>query len=270
MSIQSLPSGSERKSSKARQSPQSTSWGGVASWYEESVENRESYQMKVILPHLLRLMALQPREQVLDLACGSGFFAHRFAETGASVTGIDIAPELIALAKRKAIHGEEFLVAPSDRLPSTDQRFAKVAIVLALQNIRNLEATLFECQRVLQPMGSLYLVLNHPAFRIPKESRWGFDVGSSTQYRRLDSYLSESHTEIAMAPSKGKLSETTISFHRPLQVYVKALRKCGFAVTGLEEWISHKKSALGPHAKAEDTARKEFPLFLYLEAIKLP
>ncbi len=248
--------------------PKNTSWGNVAPWYDEVIQDPESYQKQVILPHLLRLMALTSREPVLDLACGSGFFVHQFMKTGADVMGIDVAPELIAIAKRHAIHGEQFLVAPSDNLPVTDQKFKKVSIILSLQNIQNLEGTLLECQRVLAPGGSLYLVLNHPAFRIPRSSSWGFDEKEQVQYRRVDQYMSESRTEIDMHPGK-KPQETTLSFHRPLQVYMKALRKCGFAVTGLEEWISHKKSEHGPRAKAEDTARKEIPLFLFLEARKL-
>ena len=60
----------------------------------------------------------------------------------------------------------------------------------------------------------------------------------------------------------------TVSFHRPLQVYIKALTKAGFVVSRLEEWISHKKSGSGPRQAAEDTARKEIPLFLCIEARK--
>lgn len=36
----------------------------------------------------------------------------------------------------------------------------------------------------------------------------------------------------------------------------------------MEEWISHKKSEKGPRQSAEDTARREFSLFLMLEARK--
>ena len=63
-------------------------------------------------------------------------------------------------------------------------------------------------------------------------------------------------------------SAKTLSFHRPLQYYFKALAKAGFAVDRLEEWISHKASDSGPRAKAENVARKEIPLFLYLSAKK--
>lgn len=71
-----------------------------------------------------------------------------------------------------------------------------------------------------------------------------------------------------MHPGKTN-SPQTISYHRPLQYYFKLFQKSGFAVQRLEEWISHRVSDSGPRAKAENDARKEFPLFLYLGATKL-
>jgi hypothetical protein len=61
-------------------------------------------------------------------------------------------------------------------------------------------------------------------------------------------------------------SPKTISYHRSLQDFSKALFKSGFSITRLEEWISHKQSQKGPRQKAEDQARKEIPMFLMLEA----
>ncbi len=71
-----------------------------------------------------------------------------------------------------------------------------------------------------------------------------------------------------MHPGQAK-SESTISYHRSLQDYTKGLAKAGFSITRLEEWISHKKSQTGPRQEAEDTARKEIPLFLMLEVKKI-
>jgi hypothetical protein len=69
-----------------------------------------------------------------------------------------------------------------------------------------------------------------------------------------------------MQPGKkdGK-GQITLSFHRPLQFWFKLLNNSGFAVTRLEEWVSHKINQPGPKAAAENKARHEFPLFLYLE-----
>jgi hypothetical protein len=83
--------------------------------------------------------------------------------------------------------------------------------------------------------------------------------------------MSESREKIDMAPSvKGRVgSEQTISFHRPLQFFVKLLGKNGLAIVNMEEWVSNKKSLPGPRADAENTARKEFPLFMMIEVVKM-
>jgi len=141
----------------------------------------------------------------------------------------------------------------------------KIAIVLALQNMENVAGVLKECARVLKPGGAIYAVMNHPAFRVPKESSWGWDEKEKIQYRRVDRYLSELKIPIEMHPGT-RAGDKTLSFHRPLQFYFKALVKAGFLVSGFEEWNSHKKSEEGPRAAAEDLARKEIPLFLCLVA----
>ncbi|KKW11074.1 MAG: hypothetical protein UY50_C0021G0008 [Parcubacteria group bacterium GW2011_GWA2_49_9] len=246
-----------------------TSWGKVAGWYDELLGGTDTYQEKVILPNLIRL--LQPKQglRVLDLACGQGYFSRAFAGKGALVTGADISPELIKKAREHSPKEITYVVASADTLTTLKEKsFDVVTVVLALQNIQHLDGTLAECRRVLDKGGRLLLVLNHPAFRIPKKSEWGFDEAKHTQYRRVDAYLSESQADIEMAPGK-KGGPTTISFHRPLQLYVKALAKNGFVITRLEEWISHRKSESGPRAVAEDRARKEIPLFLFLETVVL-
>ena len=85
------------------------------------------------------------------------------------------------------------------------------------------------------------------------------------QYRRVDEYMSESHVRIDMTPGSITDKKFTVSFHRPLQVYVKALTKSGMAITRLEEWVSHRESERGPRKKAEDKSRKEIPLFMCIE-----
>lgn len=245
-----------------------TSWGKVANWYNNLLENDgNTYQKKLILPNLLRLVEVKKGDVIVDLACGQGFFARELAGLGAKVIGADISPELIEFARQdKTV---EYHVAPAHKLDFLqDQSVNKVLIVLSLQNIERANETVKEVSRVLKSKGKLYLVLNHPAFRIPKTSSWGWDDKLGIQYRRLDSYLTESREQIQMHPGD-KPWEKTISFHRPLQYYFKALNKNGMCVSKLEEWSSHKTSEMGPKKAAEDKARHEFPLFLFLEATKI-
>lgn len=247
-----------------------TGWGEVADEYEAGFTKAEgSYHATVILPNLLRIVDPKKDLRVLEVGCGDGYFADAFAKAGVQVVGSDIAKEMIDRAKEKN-PGIRWYAAPADKLEfAKDASFDAVVIVLAIQNIENLAGAITEANRVLVPGGSLVMVLNHPVFRIPKKSSWGWDEENNIQYRRLDNYLSESAEEIDMDPGKSVGKRITHSFHRPLQLYIKTLAKHGFAVVGFEEWISNKKSQNGPRAAAEDTARKEFPLFLMLKAQKL-
>ena len=81
----------------------------------------------------------------------------------------------------------------------------------------------------------------------------------------MDHYLSETNVPILTPPFANKTS-FTVTYHRPLQSYIAALSLAGFALDGLEEWISNKKSQPGKRAKAENRSRKEIPLFLALRA----
>ena len=45
---------------------------------------------------------------------------------------------------------------------------------------------------------------------------------------------------------------------------VEATWWAGLVLAGLQEWHSHKESQPGPRARAENRARREFPLFLGL------
>lgn len=246
-----------------------TSWGGVADWYDDLLKEDDTYQLKVILPNLDRLLELKKDETILDLACGQGFFSHLFAEKAGKIIGIDISKELIGIAEEHKKENESFFVSPSDDLSMIpDASIDKMYIVLALQNIEKMKETFEESRRVLKPGGKFYIILNHPTFRIPKRSSWEYDEKENIQYRRIDGYLAESRIEIEMHPGM-KDSEKTISFHRPLQTYFKLLSKTGFAVSRLEEWNSHKKSQKGKRSDAEDLSRKEIPLFMCLEAIKI-
>lgn len=253
--------------SKSTPKPKTTSWGSVASWYDDHLEGEDTYHANVIRPNLERWLLDTKDKDVLDLACGEGYFSRMLQEMGARVTGADIAAELIDIAKSKS--DASFYVAPAENLSfAQNASFDAILCVLALQNMERIEDVFAECARVLRSDGKFVFVLNHPAFRIPKRSAWGFDAEENTQYRRIDGYLSASQVTIDLSPGR-KTGEATVSVHRSLQDYMKALSRRGFAVTKLEEWISHKESEKGPRKEAEDRARKEFPLFLTVEARRI-
>lgn len=251
--------------------PSDTSWNKVAGWYDELLTTDvDSYQSKVIAPNLLRILDVQKGESVYDLACGQGYFSNILAKSGATVVASDISKRLIESAIKNSPKNISFHVAPAHKaLFLKDISIDTIVVVLAIQNIENVSEVLVECARILKKNGRIVFVLNHPTFRVPQGSDWYFANG--TQYRIVGKYLSESKVSIDMTPGEKneKKKIKTITFHRSLQYYMKLLSKNGFAITRLEEWISHKKSQSGPRQKAEDTARKEIPLFMCIEVRKI-
>jgi len=247
-----------------------TSWESSAKWYDQTVKEKgHYYHEKVILPKLLPLLELDKTRDpsVLDLACGQGVFA-RSLPPKVTYAGVDISTSLIASAKKRGKNqNHQFFVGDlNKKLPLKKRDFSHAFIILALQNLENPEIAIQSAFAHLREKGKFLIVLNHPCFRIPRQTHWGFDEGKKCQYRRIDHYLSPLKIPIKTHPGKEK-SEETWSFHRSLSFYTKCLREAGFVLLEMEEWVSDKKST-GSRAAMENRARKEIPLFLTLVAEK--
>jgi ubiquinone/menaquinone biosynthesis C-methylase UbiE len=236
-----------------------TSWENSAQWYDQTVgKDGHYYHQAVIIPKVLQLLHLTPGDKILDLGCGQGILA-RAIPAGIDYLGFDLSPSLIKQAKKRSSH--RFLVGDAtQKLPIHDIDFSHAVVILALQNIESPLAALKNIAARLKPSGKLLIVLNHPCFRIPRQSSWGIDIDKKLQYRRIDSYLSPMKIPIATHPGE-TASRTTWSFHHSLQDYSKFLSEAGFAILSIEEWVSDKTST-GAHARMENRSRKEVPLFM--------
>ena len=137
----------------------------------------------------------------------------------------------------------------------------------ALQNMEFPDKVFANIGRNLASSGKLLLVLNHPSFRIPRQSSWGIDEVNKLQYRRINRYLSFLKIPININPAN-KNSSLTWSFHYPLSSYSEALLKNGFMIEKIEEWSSDKESQ-GKSAKMENRGRSEIPLFMAILARKI-
>ena len=150
-------------------------------------------------------------------------------------------------------------------IPVTE-KFNKSAIILALQNIKEPEKTINLIGEKLENEGKLLIVLNHPCFRIPRQSSWETDASNKLQYRRINRYMSPLEIPINMHPGD-RNSPVTWSFHLPIEEYSRMLFENGFMIEKIEEWTSDKEST-GKMAKAENRARDEFPMFMAILAVK--
>lgn len=247
-----------------------TSWEAVSDWYADYLSRPGTVQSEVVFPGTIRLLAPKPDGRYLDIACGEGALSRVLArEPGVLVDGLDASPALIEKAKKLAPRKTRYHVADATNFATLfkPNAYDGATCILAIQNINPMESVFRDANRVLKSGGSFVIVMNHPAFRQPRQSGWGWDEQRKLQYRRVDRYLGSYEMPILAHPGAAP-SVKTFSYHRPLSAYVNALTKNGFVLDAMEEWVSHKTSDSGPRARAENIAREEIPLFLALRARK--
>ena len=244
-----------------------TSWKQVGRWYDQLVSQEgHYYHENVIFPHLLDWVHFKESESILDLGCGQGILARKLPQKMVYY-GLDAAKPLIAKAKSYSSH--HFLVRDVTKPLQIEKKdFHYAALILSLQNMAHPKNALQQAANHLQKNGKLFLVLNHPCFRIPRQSSWGVDENQKSQYRRIDRYMTPMEIPIQMHPSQKSHSKKTYSYHFSLSDLTHWIRLAGFTITRLEEWCSEKTST-GKYAKMENRARTEFPLFLAIEANRM-
>lgn len=246
-----------------------TSWGKVAPWYNKLVGNSgHYYHERVIFPSLKKLYQPKNGDHVLDVGCGQGVY-ERLLPAGVNYTGIDLSKELIAEAK-KLDHSKShsyFVADATHALPVESDSYDLAISILALQNMKEANVAIREMARSVKVGGTIIVVVNHPAFRIPRQSSWEVDEKNKLEYRRINRYLSPLEVPINSHPGI-KNSAVTWSYHQPISYYTKALTDSNCSIISFEEWVSDKESQ-GKAKRMENRARAEFPLFLAIVATKV-
>lgn len=135
-----------------------------------AAENYQRYFVPTIATavsaELLRTADLKAGERVVDVACGTGLIARLAAErvgpTG-SVTGVDIADEMIDVAKSVEAVAEpriDWHVADAKALPLPDESYDVATCQMGLMFMEDRSGALGEIRRVLVPGGRI--VVNTP------------------------------------------------------------------------------------------------------------
>ena len=113
------------------------------------------------LPRLIDFGAWAGRD-VLEIGCGPGLDLVRFARNGARVTGVDIAPVALELARdycRVAGVPATLLEADGAHLPFPDASFDLVYCHGVLSFVRDPAGVIAEAHRVLRPGGQAILMV---------------------------------------------------------------------------------------------------------------
>jgi ubiquinone/menaquinone biosynthesis C-methylase UbiE len=103
-------------------------------------------------------LGAQRGDRVLDVGCGSGFFVTEILDTvgpEGSVVGIDLSPDMLAVAAKRAegYPNVEFAESPAVPLPVADAAFDRALSVQVLEYVDDVPGALRELHRALKPGG---------------------------------------------------------------------------------------------------------------------
>lgn len=131
-------------------------WNRISDIYVREIDRR----FVPVVEALIGRAALLGGELVLDLGTGPGAVAQRAAAIvgpRGRVVGVDISPEMLALARRSATNvglgNLTFLEGRAEAIPAEDATFSVVLACLSMMYVIDREAAANEIARVLKPGG---------------------------------------------------------------------------------------------------------------------
>jgi ubiquinone/menaquinone biosynthesis C-methylase UbiE len=222
-------------------------WDVFADEYAGIVAEREqagleeSPLVKCMLEELGDVRGLR----VLDACCGEGVFSRLLQRHGAQVTGVDLSPRLIEIARRKDPGGSmDYRVAD---LGTPDvavaEHFDAISCHLGLNDVADYCGFAGTIASVARPGARIILGFNNPY--------------SAVVRGHINDYF-----DSGARPLYGGLSERGVQahyYHRTLEEYIDAFLEAGLQLVSLRDVVQR-----GAYFSPPLPERSGFPLFMVL------
>ena len=253
------PEGFEARSVRA-------AWDAAADAYAEAQSTGlDYYRLDFFGPAQLALCGEVGGYHVLDVGCGTGYFARELARRGASVRGIDISLRMIEHARRAEEAeplGVTYVVDDAANLGAhfDPESFDLAAACLSLQDMPRIPDVLRAVRTVLRPAGRMVASVAHPCTDTPFRE-WAKDASGRKRWLCVDRYFERGPVRYEW--NRWSYPFWTTAYHATLADWFGWVVDAGFAVEGLHE-PSPTDEALARHPDLEDAARVPYYLMFDL------
>jgi ubiquinone/menaquinone biosynthesis C-methylase UbiE len=119
------------------------------------IGERQERRLTATRERIVELVAPKGTERALDVGSGAGALAIALCPLVASVVGVDLVPELLAEARRRAPAEVEFVEADATALPFADGSFDLVCTARTLHHVARPDVVAAEMRRVLRAGGTM-------------------------------------------------------------------------------------------------------------------
>lgn len=140
-----------------------SSYQGIGEKYAQMVENKPIH-IYYERPAVISLLPYLTNTKVLDVGCGSGWYAEYLLNQGAKVTCFDVNEEFVNITQSRV--GNRACVLNADLAQplefASDSEFDLVVCPLVMHYLKDWQGALCEFYRILQPQGILVFSTHHP------------------------------------------------------------------------------------------------------------
>lgn len=243
-----------------------TNYDPIAEQYKRS--KQQPWRTFVECFTLMNLVGDLRGKDVLDVACGEGFYTRMIRERGAArVTGVDLSHGMIDLARQQeARHqlGINYVVGDARELPEDDQFDLAVAAYLLnyASSRKEIQAMCEGIARSLKPGGRFITVNCNPALAFPHAPsyrKYGFETSVQGEWQegapiKWTFYLSDGAFEIE-------------NYHLNVAIHEEAFLQAGFREV---RWHVPQLSPDGLTAHDEDfwASLLDHPPVAFIECVK--
>ncbi len=191
---------------------------------------------------LVERVGAAPGEDLLDVATGTGNVAIPAALTGASVTGLDITPELLEVARRRA--GEagvevKFIEGDAEELPFEDDAFDRVTSCFGVIFAPRQALAASELARVARPGATVAL------------ASWTPEGLNGQMFRTIGSYMPPPPAEFQPPVRWGEEDHVRSLFSASGAELSFERRMVTFEHDSPQGWVDYNERVLGPAIMAK-------------------
>jgi len=149
---------------------------------------------KSIYENVTKVLRLQPKDDLLEVACGNGYFLSKYASHVHSVAGLDLSELAIKLAVKKnkgrvAAGTAEFVHGEASQLPWEDGKFSAATSMGSFPGFPKPLDTLKEIHRVLSSGGRAVISIEWNAEdgkdHSKEAEKYGYQIWSEAEVRNM-------------------------------------------------------------------------------------
>jgi 2-polyprenyl-3-methyl-5-hydroxy-6-metoxy-1,4-benzoquinol methylase len=203
-------------------------WDAIADVRERQIASGRDHSANFVLAPAI-LNELPKSKCLIDIGCGTGWLTSRAVPKAQVLVGVDPSRESIAIAN--ALHASTSINYRAETVEQYARRRARPEFDAAISNMAassapDLQQFFSASRRLLRKDGLLIATFPHPCFW---PLYWGY--ASHPKFRYDQSFAVEGLFKIR----KQETQLVTTHFHHPLEQYVSALTRAGFAVQKVRE-----------------------------------